>query len=52
MFIPAYEVRLREEAHCEYTTVCKVVNGNPTVNIGIVYRSPNSEPGQGKQCKK
>ena len=39
--IPAYEVQLQEEADCNEAIWCKLVTGNATVTIGVVYRCPN-----------
>ena len=39
--IPAYEVQLQEEADCNEAIWCKLVTGNTTVTIGVVYRCPN-----------
>ena len=39
--IPAYEVHLHEEAHCNEAIWCKLVTGQTTVTIGVVYRCPN-----------
>ena len=39
--IPAYEVKLQEEADCNEAIWCKLVTGNTTVTIGVVYRCPN-----------
>ena len=30
-----------EEAECEEAVWCNIVTGNPTLTIGLVYRSPN-----------
>ena len=39
--IPAYEVRLQEEADCNEAIWCKLVTGHTTVTIVVVYRCPN-----------
>ena len=39
--MPAYEVQLREEADCEEAIWSKLVAGNKTVTMGVVYRCPN-----------
>ena len=39
--IPAYEVQLREEADFEEAIWSKLVAGNKTVTMGVVYRCPN-----------
>ena len=41
--IPAYEVlvQLSEEADCNKAIWCKLVTGQTTVTIGVVYRCPN-----------
>ena len=39
--IPAYEVHLSEEADCNEAIWCKLVTGQTTVTIGVVYRCPN-----------
>ena len=39
--IPAYEVQLQEEADCNEAIWCKLVTGDTTVTIGVVYRCPN-----------
>ena len=39
--IPAYEVQLSEEADCNEAIWGKLVTGQTTVTIGVVYRCPN-----------
>ena len=39
--IPAYEVKLQNEADCNEAIWCKLVTGHTTVTIGVVYRCPN-----------
>ena len=39
--IPAYEVQLSEEADYNEAIWYKLVTGNKTVTIGVVYRCPN-----------
>ena len=39
--IPAYEIQLQEEADCKEAIWCKLVTGDQTVTIGVVYRCPN-----------
>ena len=39
--IPAYEVQLHEEAHCNEAIRCNLVTGHTTVIIGVVYRCAN-----------
>ena len=39
--IQAYEIKLEREADCNEAVGCKIVSGNSTLTIGLVYRSPN-----------
>ena len=39
--IPAYELKLREEAYCNEAIWCNLVAGHTTVTIGVVYRCSN-----------
>ena len=38
--IQAYRIKLEREADCEVVW-CKLVTGNSTLTIGLVYQSPN-----------
>ena len=39
--IQAYEIKLEREANCDEAVWCKIVSGNSTLTVGLVYRSPN-----------
>ena len=39
--IPAYAVQLQEETDCNESIWCKLVTGQTTFTIGVVYRCPN-----------
>ena len=39
--IQAYEIKLEREADCDEAVWCKIVSGNSTLTIGLVYQSPN-----------
>ena len=37
----AYEIKLEREAYCDEAVWCKIISGNSTLIISIVYRNPN-----------
>ena len=39
--IQAYEIKLESEADYDEAVRCKIVSGNSTLTIGLVYRNPN-----------
>ena len=39
--IQAGEIELEGEADCDEAVWCKIVSGNSTLTIGLVYRSPH-----------
>ena len=39
--IQAYEIKLEIEVDCDEAVWCKIVSGNSTLTMGLVYRSPN-----------
>ena len=39
--IQAYKIKLERETNCDEAVWCKIVSGNSTLTIGLVYRSPN-----------
>ena len=39
--IQAYEIKLETEADSDEAAWCKMVTGNSTLTIGLVYQSPN-----------
>ena len=39
--IQAYEIKLEREADCDEAVWCKIVSGNSTLTIELVYRGPN-----------
>ena len=40
-YIHACEIKLEREADCDEAVWCKIVSGNSTLTIGLVYRNPN-----------
>ena len=40
-YIQAYEMKLEREVNCDDAVWCKIVTGNSTLTIGLIYRSPN-----------
>ena len=39
--IQPYEIRAEKTPDCDEAVWCKIVTGNSTLTIGLVYRSPN-----------
>ena len=39
--IQAYKIKLEREADCDEAVWCKIILGNSTLTIGLVYRSPH-----------
>ena len=52
-YIQTYEIQLERGADCDEAVWCKIVSGNSTLTIGLVYRSPNiNEEGNTNNTKR
>ena len=50
--IQAYKIKLEREADCDEAVWYKIVAGNSTLTIGLVYRSPNINKEDNTKCYK